>query len=84
MWNKYINNSSFKCLEIEENDQVSGCEKWQKMTENDTKWHKKWLKMRQVIKTYLKDLKKSQKDCKWSKMTKTDKVSSWEKMTKNY
>ena len=37
MWNKYINNSSFKCLEIEKNDQVSGCEKWQKMTENDTK-----------------------------------------------
>ena len=37
MWNKYINNSSFKCLEIEKNDQVSGCEKWQK---NDWKWHK--------------------------------------------
>ena len=84
MWNKYINNSSFKCLEIEKNDQVSGCEKWQKMTENDTKWHKKWLKMRQVIKTYLKDLKKSLKDCKWSKMTKTDKVSSWGKNDKKW
>ena len=40
MWNKYINNSSLKCLEIEKNDQVCGCEKWQKMTENDKKWHK--------------------------------------------
>ena len=58
-------------------------EKWQKMTEDDRKWHNNWLKMRQVIKTQLKELKNSQKNSKWSKMTKNDKVSSWEKMTKN-
>ena len=42
------------------------------MTENDRKWHNKWLKMRQVIETKLKELKNSQKDSKWSKMTKND------------
>ena len=86
MWNKYINNSSFKCLEIEKNDQVSGCEKWQKMTENDTKWHKKWLKMQQVIKIYLKDLKKVKKtvnDQKWQKLTKCHHEKKWQKITKN-
>ena len=53
------------------------------MTEDDRKWHNIWLKMRQVIKTQLTELKNSQKNSKWSKMTKNDKVSSWEKMTKN-
>ena len=42
MWNKYINNSSFKSLEIEKNDQVCGCKK---MTKNDWKWHKMTQKM---------------------------------------
>ena len=32
----------------------------------------------------LKRSEKSQKDYKWSKMTKTHKMSSWEKMTKNH
>ena len=36
--------------------------KMTKVTKNDTKSHKKMIVMRQVIKTYLKDLKKSQKD----------------------
>ena len=58
-------------------------EKWQRITENDRKWQNRWLKMRQVIETKLKEQKNSQNDSKWSKMTKNDKVSSWEKMTKN-
>ena len=43
------------------------------MTEDDRKWHNNWLKMRQVIKTQLKELKNSQKNSKWSKMTENDK-----------
>ena len=87
MWHPNINYLTFEMLKNYKN--MPGChyeindEKWQKITENDRKWHNKWLKMRQVIETKLKELKNSQKDSKWSKMTKNDKVSSWEKMTKN-
>ena len=53
--------------------------KMTKMTENDTKWQKKWLKMTQMIWTHLKELKNSQNDSKWSKMTKNDKVKKSDK-----
>ena len=52
---------------VQNNKNMSDChyrindEKWQKMTENDRKWHSNWLKMRQVIKTQLKELKKQSK-----------------------
>ena len=74
MWHPYVNYLTFEMLKNYKN--MPDChyeindEKWQKMTENDRKWHNKWLKMRQVIETKLKELKNSQKDSKWSKMTK--------------
>ena len=86
MWNKYINNSSFKSLEIEKNDQVSGCEKWQKMTENDTKWHKNdwkwdgWLKHTWKI---WKEVIRTVNDQKLQKLTKCHHEKKWQKITKN-
>ena len=55
MWHPYVNYLTFEMLKNYKN--MPDChyeindEKWQKMTENDRKWHNKWLKMRQVIET---------------------------------
>ena len=55
MWHPNINFLTFEMLKNYKN--MPDChyeindEKWQKMTENDRKWHNKWLKMRQVIET---------------------------------
>ena len=55
MWHPYVNYLTFEMLKNYKN--MPDChyeindEKWQKMTENDRKWHNKWLEMRQVIET---------------------------------
>ena len=46
-----------------------------KMANNDTKCHKRRLEMTKMIETDSKHLKYSQKDRKYSKMTKSDKLS---------
>ena len=87
MWHPNINYLTFEMLKNYKNmpgfHYEINDEKWQRITENDRKWHNRWLKMRQVIETKLKEQKNSQNDSIWWKMTKNDKVSSWEKMTEN-
>ena len=53
------------------------------MTLNDKK---QWLKMREEIKTYLKDMKKVKGtvyDQKWQKMTKCHHEKKWQNITKD-
>ena len=50
--------------------------KMTKVTKNDTKSHKKMIVNETGDYNIFKRSEKSQKDCKRSKMTKTDKVSS--------
>ena len=55
--------------------------KWGNMTQNDTSNDWKWLKME----TYLKNWKWSQKDSKWSAITRNDEMNyerKWQKKGK--
>ena len=86
IWYFNINCSIFKMLKNEETWLWVILRKNDKMTENDTKWLKKWLKRTWMSETdykHQKEVKRTRNNQKWPKMTKCHHGKKWQKMTEN-